>query len=54
MRIKDGLRAFACDNEGVFGSASEDVERNRLGREHGGLGLHPTINERWWFVQREV
>ena len=26
-----------CDDEGVFGSASEDVERIRVGRGRGGL-----------------
>ena len=36
MRIEDWLRALACKNGGAFGGASEDVKRNRLGRQHEG------------------
>jgi len=31
IRIEDGLRALFCDNEEVFRSASEDIERIRMG-----------------------
>jgi hypothetical protein len=38
MQIEDGLSALVCDNGGVFGGASKDVERIRMSRWPRGDG----------------
>ena len=42
MQIEDGLNALVCHNGGVFGSASKQVERIRMGRWRGDDTLSST------------
>jgi hypothetical protein len=42
MQIEDGVSTLVCDNWGVFGSVSEDVERICMGRWGGNGALSST------------
>ena len=45
MQIQDGLSALVCDNEGVFGSSTADVERIRMSRWRGDGALSLSMKD---------